>query len=251
MPISHYQIATKYNKVLTKKEQDALFERFYYLRKLLLNFGLLYLDTSDRKGLGAIADISGAVGELQRLYPEYQSTVRLGLDAKDKLVLHNYRLVIKQAKFNAEKGVDEEDLISAGIAGLTYALFKFNPAANTKFSSYGFMWVCEFMREAIREKDLIKHPPQSIKYLISSLSKMQDDEFTDIFDSSIPTESGSIVDDIFSMLDDDEIMLLCQCFPNLGSNTKHQKKPRSPLPLETQAKLDDIFAKVRSQVDSY
>jgi RNA polymerase sigma factor (sigma-70 family) len=201
-----HAIATKYKRILNTNEQAIAFEQFFALKKLLLNFNLLYLNLETRKGIGAIANIKKGIDILRERYPEYKKEIKQGLAAKDKLILHNYRMVVGEAHRHDNQNIAEEDLMGAGTEGLTYALFKFNPGVQIKFSSYAYFWVKEFIREAIRKKDLICHPAKSDapKYLITSLSKA-DDDYHDIFETAIAENETGLVDDLLSHLSDAEI----------------------------------------------
>lgn len=58
------------------------------------------------------------------------------LDAKNKLIEHNLRLVAHICKKYASFGKDTEDLISIGTIGLIKALSSFNPEKGTRLATY-------------------------------------------------------------------------------------------------------------------
>ena len=58
------------------------------------------------------------------------------IDARNKLVEHNLRLVAHIIKKYYKNGGEEEDLVSIGTIGLIKAINTFNPQKNIKLSSY-------------------------------------------------------------------------------------------------------------------
>ena len=57
-------------------------------------------------------------------------------DAKDKLIIHNLRLVVYIAKKFENTGVGVEDLVSIGTIGLIKAVNTFSPVKNIKLATY-------------------------------------------------------------------------------------------------------------------
>lgn len=57
-------------------------------------------------------------------------------DAKEKLIVHNLRLVVYLAKKFENTGVNVEDLISIGTIGLIKAIDTFNPTKKIKLATY-------------------------------------------------------------------------------------------------------------------
>ncbi len=67
----------------------------------------------------------------------YVEKMRLGdMDAKDKLVEHNLRLVVFLAKKYENTGVDLEDLVSIGTIGLIKGIQTFQSGKNIKLATY-------------------------------------------------------------------------------------------------------------------
>ena len=71
--------------------------------------------------------------------------------AKNKIVEANLRFVVKIAKEYTGRGLDLEDLISEGNAGLMQAVDKFNPEAGVKFISYAVWWIRQSISKAVYE----------------------------------------------------------------------------------------------------
>jgi RNA polymerase sigma factor (sigma-70 family) len=74
-------------------------------------------------------------------------------------VLSNMRLVVHLAKKYQGMGISLEDLIHEGIIGLCKARDKFNPALETKFSSYAALWIKATIRQALNNKSRLIRVP--------------------------------------------------------------------------------------------
>jgi RNA polymerase primary sigma factor len=68
------------------------------------------------------------------------------MQAKDRMVNSNLRLVISQARRYQGQGLSLEDLIQEGMLGLIRAVEKFDWRRGFKFSTYGTLWI----RQAIQ-----------------------------------------------------------------------------------------------------
>jgi RNA polymerase primary sigma factor len=70
-------------------------------------------------------------------------------EARDHLVRANLRLVVNIARGYANKGLALEDLIAEGNLGLLRAAEGFDPAMETRFSTYAAYWIKQSMKRAI------------------------------------------------------------------------------------------------------
>src|SRR5438093_1415051 len=61
--------------------------------------------------------------------------------ARDHMVRANLRLVINVARSYTGRGLSLQDLIAEGNLGLMRAVEAFNPAMNTRFSTYASYWI--------------------------------------------------------------------------------------------------------------
>lgn len=71
--------------------------------------------------------------------------------ARDKLIMHNLKLVIKIASDYCNRGLSFEDLIEEGNIGLIKAIDKFNPEKGT-LSNYACYWIRQSILKAIYDK---------------------------------------------------------------------------------------------------
>lgn len=67
---------------------------------------------------------------------EYKRVMHKGNKAKEKMIVHNLKLVVCIAKRYNNRGVDIEDLVQEGNIGLNRAVEKFNPELGFKLSTY-------------------------------------------------------------------------------------------------------------------
>lgn len=71
------------------------------------------------------------------------------LDARDRMIRANLRLVVNIARGYLGKGVTLDDLIAEGNLGLIRAVEGFDPAVGVRFSSYACYWIKQSMRNAV------------------------------------------------------------------------------------------------------
>ena len=94
--------------------------------------------------------------------------------AYKKLVNCNLRLVVSVAlriAHNAANSVSEMDLIQEGSMGLMVAARKFSPAFGTRFSTYAYPWIAQYMLRYINTKTAFISIPHRKEALIRSIQK--------------------------------------------------------------------------------
>ena len=74
------------------------------------------------------------------------------IEARERLILCNLRLVVNVAKKYGNKGLSFIDLISEGNFGLIHAIEKFDVEKGYRFSTYAVWWIKQAISKAIISK---------------------------------------------------------------------------------------------------
>jgi RNA polymerase primary sigma factor len=102
---------------------------------------------------------------------EHDLAVAIGLgdvQARDRMVRANLRLVVNIARGYTGKGLGLQDLIEEGNLGLLRAVEGFDPAVGTRFSTYASYWIKQSIKRAlINTAKTIRIPA----YMVELLSK--------------------------------------------------------------------------------
>jgi RNA polymerase primary sigma factor len=72
------------------------------------------------------------------------------LDAKDRMINANLRLVVAQARRYQGHGLPLEDLVQEGMLGLIRAVEKFDWRKGFKFSTYGTLWIRQAIQRGLQ-----------------------------------------------------------------------------------------------------
>lgn len=79
--------------------------------------------------------------------------------AKDRFVLANIRLVMKEAAKGKNYGLPYNELVQEGTLGLMHALSKYDPERGWRFSTYATPWIRQYMQRATQNQaDMIRIP---------------------------------------------------------------------------------------------
>ncbi len=104
---------------------------------------------------------------------EHQLAIAIGggdIEARDRMVRTNLRLVVNIARGYTGKGLSLQDLIEEGNLGLLRAVEGFDPAIGTRFSTYASYWIKQSIKRAlINTAKTIRIPA----YMVELLSKWQ------------------------------------------------------------------------------
>jgi RNA polymerase primary sigma factor len=102
---------------------------------------------------------------------EHSLAVSIGsgsVEARDRMVRANLRLVVNIARGYTGKGLGLQDLIEEGNLGLLRAVEGFDPAMGTRFSTYASYWIKQSIKRAlINTAKTIRIPA----YMVELLSK--------------------------------------------------------------------------------
>ena len=102
---------------------------------------------------------------------EHQLGIRVqegDAEARELMIRANLRLVISIAKRYLNRGLSFLDLIEEGNLGLVKAVERFDPHANTRFSTYATWWIKQAIRRAlINTVKMVRIP----SYMVEVLSR--------------------------------------------------------------------------------
>lgn len=100
---------------------------------------------------------------------ELANSIAMGdINARDRMVRANLRLVVNIARAYTNKGLPIQDLIEEGNLGLLRAVEGFDPDMNTRFSTYASYWIKQSIKRAlINSAKTIRIPA----YMVELLSK--------------------------------------------------------------------------------
>ena len=113
------------------------------------------------------------INETPLLSPEDEQDLAVSIgegsiQARDRMVRANLRLVVNIARGYTGKGLSLQDLIEEGNLGLLRAVEGFDPAIGTRFSTYASYWIKQSIKRAlINSAKTIRIPA----YMVELLSK--------------------------------------------------------------------------------
>lgn len=92
------------------------------------------------------------------------------IEARNKLILHNQKLVANIAKTMCRSDVELDDIISEGNLGLMHAITKFDCSRPVKFATYATWWIKNAMHMLLKRRFLI-HVPFPQQEMISCIRR--------------------------------------------------------------------------------
>jgi RNA polymerase primary sigma factor len=117
------------------------------------------LRTAIEADRGAVADSLELFLRRARLHPlltaadevELAKRIERGdLEAKERMINANLRLVVSQARRYQGHGLPMEDLVQEGMLGLIRAVEKFDWRRGFKFSTYGTLWIRQAIQRGLQ-----------------------------------------------------------------------------------------------------
>jgi RNA polymerase primary sigma factor len=98
--------------------------------------------------------------QLERILKRVVSTLEA---ERDKLVMPNFRLVLKEVFRYHPTGMKRSDLFQEGILGLHKAVFRFDADRAIRFSTYATYWIRQSIRKCLIDKSRMIRIPQAIQ----------------------------------------------------------------------------------------
>lgn len=121
------------------------------------------VDLSSHIRAGAEAKVrlmDGAVSRSERT--KLKRLVSDGELAWRRLVESNIRLVMSAANRYRDRGLDIDDLIQEGSLGLMTAARKFDGRRGFKFSTYAYIWITRYIRDALKSQATTIRIPRDV-----------------------------------------------------------------------------------------
>lgn len=138
------------------------------IRKGLASKGISVENTAGLRGLYELTDAYAPVSRDEEVF---LTTHAAGgdVEARNKLVLHNLRLVMDIARQFGSSGAEFEDLVHEGIAGLLKAIDRFEPARGLRFSTYAHWWIRQGISRFVKGPTRVIRIPE---YLIDKVARV-------------------------------------------------------------------------------
>lgn len=125
----------------------------------------------------AIRQYLGEIGRYPLLTAEQEAKLALRvtngeLEAQQRLVEANLRLVVSIAKRYANQGITLLDLVQEGNLGLIRAVQKFDPTRGFRFSTYATWWIRQAISRAVAEHTRTIHIPVHVVEMIYKIKRI-------------------------------------------------------------------------------
>jgi RNA polymerase sigma factor (sigma-70 family) len=173
-------LCTKMPRTRSAKPRHELVDALNLPASLTVGMAVTML----RKAGGQFADtVADAIGQWQRQWPEPPASMALEpatmkalrselnayTRARDKLVMHNLRLVYSISARYKGRGVGYLDLVQEGTLGLIRAAEKFEYEKGYRFSTYCFNWITQAVRRYVGDTGAMIRFPTHVQEQMSRL----------------------------------------------------------------------------------
>ena len=115
---------------LSQEETNTLAQQVQRMMRLLTDLGLTGKNHERIKKAQQL-----------KLNKRQSIILRNGIKSREKMILHNQKLVIHWSSRIKSVKLDQDDLVSIGTFGLIDAVERYDPDKGYKFSTYAYLWV--------------------------------------------------------------------------------------------------------------
>lgn len=133
------------------------------IEKYRLDPETLYLWARDVGGSGRSAGPMDRLPASRKVDRIIRKVLRVLEAQRDRLVLPNFRLVLKEVFRYRPVGMVRGDLFQEGILGLHKAIFRYDPERGTRFSTYATFWIRQSMRKSLTDRSRLIRVPQAVQ----------------------------------------------------------------------------------------
>jgi RNA polymerase primary sigma factor len=133
------------------------------LRKYPLDPETLYQWSREVRGTLRTAGPIGELPRMKRIDKILRAVVDVLERERDRLVMPNFRLVLKEVFRYHPTGMKRSDLFQEGILGLHKAVFRFDASRAIRFSTYATYWIRQSIRKSLIDKSRMIRIPQAIQ----------------------------------------------------------------------------------------
>ena len=155
--------------LLTAEEEQQLAVKVQELKKLEDCYYKAHGELGKVPTMSQWAEYAGFAGDQQRLEQAYAEC----LQAKQRMIGANIRLVQSVAKKYSGNGLEFTDLVQEGCLGLVRGAEKFDPSKGYKFSTYAHWWVRQSITRAIQDNGRDVRLPVHLHELMTKVRAVQ------------------------------------------------------------------------------
>lgn len=199
-----------------------MFKKIFAFFKKLLKKPVMYISSTENLPPPLSKEEENEVFELLKTEPEI---------ARERLIVHNLRLVVYISKKFESTGIGIEDLTSIGTIGLIKAVKTYNPEKNIKLATYASRCIENEILMHLRKLNNIKNEvsidePLNVDWdgnelLLSDVLGTEDDTVNKDIEEQIETQ---ILHNAVNSLEVRERMIVVMRFGLFGNEEKTQKE---------------------------
>lgn len=186
------------------------------------------------------------------------------MEARNELIEANLRFVFKLArKFPAKGRAEYEEIISAGLEGLTHAAERYNPEMGTRFTTYARFWIEHCIKRYLNKIVPAMHVPtgqiQGVRSLhrdlVKNYQKYRNGSLTEESLAELRGESKSVVHRIMAVKSAFSVVSYDseegQVYMNMSSEKEEEDKQAIELPANIEKAISELTDTQRDILQRY